>query len=95
MPIYEYEAIEPGDCLECAGRFELYQGMSEPAIEKCPSCGNRVQRVFSSPAIHGAGRSSDVLSNKNLAEKGFTKYVKAGDGHYEKAAGQGPDVIKR
>jgi hypothetical protein len=51
--------------------------------------------VFSAPAIQGAGRSGDTLSNKNLAEKGFTKYVKAGDGHYEKKAGKGPDVIKR
>ena len=30
-----------------------------------------------------------------LAEKGFTKYVKAGGGHYEKVAGKGPNVIKR
>ena len=51
--------------------------------------------LFRSPAIHGAGTSRETLSNKNLAAKGFTKYVKAGDGTYEKAAGKGPDVIRR
>jgi putative FmdB family regulatory protein len=95
MPIYEYQAVKPGKCTHCREPFELYQGFSEAALTQCPTCGKPVQRIFSTPAIHGAGRSADVLSNKNLAAKGFTKYVKAGDGHYEKAAGSGPDVIKR
>ena len=34
-----------------------------------------------------------MLSAKNLGEKGFTQYVKAGDGYYEKTAGDGPLVI--
>ena len=33
------------------------------------------------------------LSDKNLDRIGFTKYERAGDGHYEKKAGQGPNVI--
>ena len=95
MPIYEYEADEAGDCAHCAGRFEVVEPISATGLLICPECGRPVHRVISAPAIHGAGRSGEVLSNKNLAEKGFTKYVKAGDGHYEKAAGSGPDVIKR
>jgi hypothetical protein len=52
--------------------------------------------VITSAAI--AGRWSDLkaksnLSDKNLDAKGFTKYVKMGDGKYEKRAGKGPDVI--
>jgi hypothetical protein len=35
------------------------------------------------------------LSNKNLDRLGFTKYEKAGDGVYEKKAGQGPDVFHK
>ena len=35
------------------------------------------------------------MSDKNLAAKGFTKYVKAGDGTYEKTAGSGPKKLKR
>jgi hypothetical protein len=38
-------------------------------------------------------KAASNLSDKNLNEKGFTKYVKAGDGYYEKRAGKGPDVI--
>ncbi len=33
--------------------------------------------------------------DKKLDKMGFTKYVKAGDGFYEKRAGKGPDVIHR
>ena len=35
------------------------------------------------------------MSDKNLASKGFTKYVKTGNGSYEKTAGDGPKKIKR
>jgi hypothetical protein len=38
-------------------------------------------------------KAASNLRDKNLNEKGFTKYVKAGDGYYEKRAGKGPDVI--
>jgi putative FmdB family regulatory protein len=95
MPIYEYEAVGPSTCPKCSQRFEVVQRLSDASLSVCPVCGAPVQKVFSAPAIQGACRSGDMLSNKNLAEKGFTKYVKAGDGHYEKQAGKGPDVIKR
>ena len=35
------------------------------------------------------------ISDKNLAAKGFTKYVKTGDGTYEKTTGDGPKQIRR
>lgn len=96
MPMYEYEADDTSKgCPHCQTRFDVFQSFTDAALEVCPECGGRVRRVFSAPSIHGAGRSADVLSNKNLAEKGFTKYVKAGDGHYEKAVGKGPDTITR
>jgi hypothetical protein len=38
-------------------------------------------------------KSAARLSDRNLQEKGFTKYVKMGDGKYEKRTGKGPDVI--
>ena len=34
-------------------------------------------------------------SDKNLAAKGFTKYVKTGNGSYEKTAGSGPKKLNR
>jgi hypothetical protein len=38
-------------------------------------------------------RMKSAMSDRKLESKGFTKYVKMGDGRYEKRAGQGPDVI--
>jgi len=94
MPIYEYEHDAATEC-PSGERFEVIEGLSAAPLAVCPACGVAVHRCFSAPRVQGAGRSADTLSNKNLAAKGFTKYVKAGDGHYEKAAGKGPDVIKR
>lgn len=91
MPIYEYEALNESSCATCSKRFEAYQKMDEASLKQCPACNAPVRRVFSAPSIHG----QDMLSNKSLAEKGFTKYEKAGDGVYEKKAGSGPDVIQR
>lgn len=93
MPLYEYRAAGKKSCSACVDRLEVFQKMSDAALEKCPQCGAKITKLLSSPTIHGAG--SNVLSNKNLGEKGFTKYVKAGDGFYEKKAGKGPDVIRR
>lgn len=98
MPIYEYQAAPSHSetaCEQCRARFEVFQGIREAALELCPKCGGPIERQISAPAIHGAGSSGEILSNKNLANKGFTKYQKAGDGYYEKTAGSGPDVIKR
>ncbi|QDU59463.1 Zinc ribbon domain protein [Planctomycetes bacterium Pan216] len=95
MPIFEYVSSEPPGCEHCRGGFEEIQSIKDDALTHCPKCQGPVHRVLSAPTIHGAGRSAEVLSNKNLAEKGFTKYVKSGDGYYEKAAGKGPDAIKR
>ena len=39
--------------------------------------------------------NKSVADDKKLDKMGFTKYVKAGDGVYEKRAGKGPDVISR
>lgn len=94
MPIYVYEIV---DADGIAGEtFEWLQGMHDPPLTVHPVTGAPVRRLIT--AANMAGTFSDLkaaanLSNKNLAEKGFTKYVKAGDGKYEKAAGKGPNVI--
>ena len=63
--------------------------MSDPALKKHPETGEPVQRIPQAPNV----TRGDVLSNKNLDRLGFTKYSNAGDGHFEKNAGDGPDVI--
>jgi putative FmdB family regulatory protein len=46
MPTYDYE------CEACSHRFERFQGITEPAVRKCPKCGKRRARRLIGP---GAG----------------------------------------
>ena len=87
MPVYEYEA-DCGQCDVCGGRFEFFQKITDPPLKVCPVCERPVHRVVS----RIARPKGNVLSNTNLAEKGFTKYTRTSDGTYEKQAGSGPDL---
>ena len=64
-----------------------------------PESGKPVRQVIL-PANIG-GRFSDGAMNRSMANDGkldrlgFTKYVKSGDGTYEKAFGDGPKNIKK
>lgn len=96
MPTYVYVTIqEDGSDGEA---FEVVQKMSESPLKKHPETGEPVRRVPQAPIIPGPGsdaHTKKLLDNKNLDRLGFTKYEKAGDGHYEKKAGQGPNVISK
>jgi predicted nucleic acid-binding Zn ribbon protein len=88
MPTYVYEVVnEDGSGGE---RFEVFQKMTDAALTAHPQSGRPVRRVIQAPAVHTGG---SALSNSNLERLGFTKYERAGDGHFEKKAGQGPNVI--
>jgi hypothetical protein len=39
--------------------------------------------------------AKSASDDKKLERLGFTKYVKSGDGTYEKRVGKGPDTISR
>ncbi|HEX5104999.1 MAG TPA: FmdB family transcriptional regulator [Pirellulaceae bacterium] len=97
MPIYVYELITDDD--SPGEQFEIFQKMADPPLTKHPESGQPVRRVFCPPAIGGqwsdSAMAKNVADDKKLDRMGFTKYVKAGDGHYEKTAGTGPDVISR
>jgi len=96
MPLYVYEIILP-DGSE-GEQFEVLQSMSEASLTVHPDTGEPVRRVFGTPNAPRAWTDSQgkaKLSDKSLASKGFTKYVKSGDGSYEKAAGSGPKKLKR
>lgn len=92
MPIYEYEPDE-GGCDYCLPGFEELQKASDKPLTNCPKCGAPIHRVLSAFAVNGLEKK--LLGKKNLEEKGFTQYKKAGDGYYEKTLGKGPDVIRR
>ena len=97
MPTYVYEVIkedgEPGE------QFEIVQGIKEPALTQHPETGEPVQRVIQNVFAGGIWTESAMgrrmKDEKKLGKQGFTKYVKAGDGVYEKRVGKGPDVITR
>ena len=94
MPTYVYAVInEDGTDGET---FEIFQAMADDPLEKHPETGVPVRRVIQPPYIPGQGsdhHKNKILDNKNLDRLGFTKYERAGDGHYEKKAGKGPNVI--
>jgi len=41
MPTYEYE------CEDTGRRFELFQGIKDDPLRKCPECGGPVRRLIS------------------------------------------------
>jgi hypothetical protein len=97
MPLYDYEYVhEDGSSGEA---FELFQRMAEEPLKVHPENGRKIRRVLSVPAVGGKWSDSAMARNmaddKKLDRLGFTKYVKSGDGIYEKRAGKGPDVISR
>ncbi len=42
MPTYEYE------CLHCGHTFEVFQKMTDKALNKCPKCNKKVKRLIGS-----------------------------------------------
>jgi putative FmdB family regulatory protein len=89
MPLYDYAPVS-GQCDKCHGRFEVFQKIADEKLTACPTCGQACERVISAVAVGGKYSTS----NSRVKELGMTKYVKAGDGYYERAAGTGPKIIK-
>jgi len=42
MPTYEYQ------CKSCKYHFEEFQKITDSPLEKCPQCGNKVERLITS-----------------------------------------------
>jgi hypothetical protein len=97
MPIYVYEIVKPDGT--GGEKFEIKQHMVDPPLTVHPESGEPVRRVIQPIAIGGnwgeGAMHRKMNDNKRLGELGFTKYVKAGDGVYEKQAGKGPKIIKK
>ena len=96
MPFYVYEVVQPDGT--GGEQFEVFQKMADAALTEHPETGELVRRVFTEPNAPRAwtdAHGKAAVSDKNLASKGFTKYVKTGNGTYEKTAGDGPKQIKR
>ena len=97
MPTYVYEVIEENG--EPGEQFEYMQKMSDPPLTQHPETGQPVRRVIQAPYVGGqwsdGAMHRSVSDDKKLDKLGFTKYVKSGDGVYEKRAGKGPRTISR
>ena len=77
MPIYEYRHL--GKVIQaCTKDFEVVQTMDDEPLEKCPRCGQPVQKLVSA---FRAGKNK--LSASNLRDKGFKRYVRRDKGVYE------------
>lgn len=45
MPTYDYQ------CDACGHTYELFQGINDPIVKKCPECGkNKLRRLFGTGA---------------------------------------------
>ncbi|HMN97390.1 MAG TPA: hypothetical protein PKC43_13230 [Phycisphaerales bacterium] len=94
MPTYVYVTVN--DDGSDGSPFEAVQRMSDPPLTRHPESGKPVRRVPVAPNIGGGWSDASTkakLSDSNLDRLGFSKYVNAGDGRFEKSAGAGPDRL--
>ena len=93
MPTYVYEVIEEDGSQ--GEKFEVVQGMQDEPLTEHPETGKPVRRLFVPFGIGGKlGNPDKALADDNKLERlGFTKYVKSGDGKYDKVVGKGPDLL--
>ncbi len=91
MPLYDYSPTS-GACDKCHGTFEVYQKLADDKLTACPTCNQPCERRISAVALGGKFSTSDA----RVKELGMTKYVKNGEGHYERTVGtEGPEHIHR
>lgn len=84
MPLYEYE------CESCGRRFEVIRKFSDAPLEKCPTCGGKVQKQASSPAFHLKGTGWYVTDYAKKSDGDGSKLDKKGSGDAGKGeAGKG------
>lgn len=80
MPLYLYQVVEADGRL--GEVIELTHSMKEAPLQRDPTTGKQLRRIYEAPGLgikHTPGRTKNLLADKNLAQKGFRKYVKDGD----------------
>jgi hypothetical protein len=98
MPWYLYRVLLPNTAQEDCPIIEMYHRYNEH-VTLDPHSGHPLKRVYTAPNLskgYSESHTKKLLSNANLARKGFTKYVRdKSSGCYVKSVGQqGPNVFK-
>ncbi len=65
MPTYEYE------CQKCRKRFDLFQGIKDEPIKRCPKCKGKVKRLVGTGAgliFKGSGFYLTDYRSRNYVE---------------------------
>jgi predicted nucleic acid-binding Zn ribbon protein len=97
MPTYVYQVIlEDPEEGEEGQIFEWTQKMSDPPLTQHPTTRQPVRRIIQAPHLvtqHSSASDKRKTSDSTLERNGFTKYVKTGDGTYEKTLGSGPKSL--
>jgi hypothetical protein len=96
MPLYEYEFVLPDG--SGGERFEVIQRMADEPLTAHPDTGAACRRVLAAPNAPRTwtdAHAKAATSDSSLERKGFTKYVKGGNGQYKKLFGSGPDGISK
>ena len=90
MPVYLYEIVNGQ---KPSQKFEIQQNFSDPPLTHHPISKEPVRRVVSVCQLslkHTDRHEQQVLSDKNIANHGFTKFEKCDDkGNFVKVAGEG------
>ena len=82
MPLYEYECTKDG-------RFELIRKFSDPPVSVCPTCGQKVEKLFSSPAIQFKG-TGWYVTDYAKKDNGSSKEAKEAKESKESSKGSAP-----
>lgn len=83
MPLYEYE------CSKCHKHIERIENLNGPSIKKCPTCGGKLERLISAPAIQFKGTGWYVTDYSHKSSGGIEPPAKKssdGGGDSEKSS---------
>jgi putative FmdB family regulatory protein len=73
MPLYEYE------CESCGATFEVIQKFSDHSVDTCRTCGGKVRRLLSAPAIQFKGTGWYITDYARKGADGSEKEKAAAD----------------
>jgi putative FmdB family regulatory protein len=75
MPNYDYE------CRACGHRFECFQKMTDPKLDRCPECGGRLERLIGPGAgvvFKGSGFYQTDYRSKSYRDAARSERAPAG-----------------